>query len=163
MVTYHPQYKEFRPWHIFDILPSLTHRPWDVLFSHLQLQVSKGHGSKKRPRLDCHSTIPIAKHRRDGRPLERDIFCWRVGHDFQPEKMEEWIMHKIPVGGWCKCLWSKTIYVFKKGRKQGLGMEHLGNLIVNGKVCHWVVKWFGGCMVLLYFDPMSIACWTSPL
>eukprot|EP00434_Breviolum_minutum_P001562 symbB.v1.2.001379.t1/scaffold67.1/size356791/5 len=53
------------------------------------LEVQKGHGSKKRPRLDCHSTIPIAKHRRDGRPLERDLFCWRVGHDFQPEKMED--------------------------------------------------------------------------
>ena len=95
----------------------------------MSLQVQKGHGSKKRPRLDCHSTIPIAKHRRDGRPLERDLFCWRVGHDFQPEKMEE--LYSAQNSGWgvMQMFVKVKLHIcFTMVVKQGLGMEHLGNL-----------------------------------
>ena len=88
-----------------------------------RLQVQKG-GSRKRTRLDCHSAIPIAKHRRDGRPLERDVFCWRVGHDFQPEKMEERQFIDSLAVWWCEYEVRYNISWVVKCCKRGLGMEH---------------------------------------
>ena len=46
-------------------------------------------GGRKRPRVSCHAQTPVAKHCRRGQPLLRDLFRFKVGHDFHPEEVED--------------------------------------------------------------------------
>lgn len=73
-------------------------------------------GGRKRPRVSCHAETPVAKFCRRGQPLLRDLFRFKVGHDFHPEEVEDNIRqgwpknaHEYPEGygvaappGFCK-------------------------------------------------------------
>ena len=39
--------------------------------------------------VSCHAQTPVAKFCRRGQPLLRDLFRFKVGHDFHPEEVED--------------------------------------------------------------------------